>query len=317
VNRIARAVAAARARAAFPCRAVTNVRRLVDGSADECPDLVVDQYGAVLRVEHYSADVPADADALGQALVDAAGASGLVQLLRPPRGKARLLGHDGAVPRAHVVHEAGMRLLVRTREDDAPGTGVFVDHRDGRALVRARARGAVVLNLFAHAGAFGVAAAVGGAARVDHVDAARKCAPWAALNLALNGIDPRQHRFLVDDALEVLARAARRAPAYDVIVCDPPTTAIRKDGSRFIVGEALVGLAEQAARALRPGGSLLLSMNDRKIDVDGVCAAAALGAGRAARVESVVPVSVPADVTSRAVPSERPMRGAWLTVAKS
>ena len=68
--------------------------------------------------------------------------------------------------------------------------------------MRQCASGKRVLNCFAHAGAFGVAAAVGGATRVDHLDAARKCAPWAALNMALNGLNPRKHRFLVEDAFK-------------------------------------------------------------------------------------------------------------------
>jgi 23S rRNA (cytosine1962-C5)-methyltransferase len=293
----------------------TDVLRLVDDAADECPHVLVDRYGPVLRIELYLEAWPTWLDAAVRALVDVTGATGVVGLLRVGRGLVQARVLHGVVPKAHVVHERSMRLLVRTDDEDAPGTGVFVDQREGRKLVRAHARGRNVLNLFAHAGAFGVAAVVGGAARVDHVDAARKCAPWAACNLALNGADPRAHRFLVDDALKVLQKSARKGGGYGVIVCDPPTTALRPDGRRFVVGRHLHELARDAALALDDGGHLLLSCNDRALSVQAVSEAAAQGVHEAGRrALDVVEVPLPDDVPTRDDVQLRPMRGVWLTV---
>ena len=203
--------------------------------------------------------------------------------------------------------------MVRVADERAVGSGVFVDQREGRRLVRAAAKGRVVVNLFAHAGAFGVAAAVGGAARVDHVDMAKKCAPWSATNLALNGFDPRGHRFIVDDALQVLANAARKRGGYGVVVCDPPTQAVRTDGSRFVLRHSLEELAEHGCRALDDGGLLLLSCNDRDVAVEAVLAAADAGARAAGRrIKSLVELPLPADCTSVAALRGRPMRGAVL-----
>ena len=280
----------------------TDVLRLVDDAADGCDGYVVDRYGDVIRVEVRGSSWR-DADAVARACSDV-GVSAAVGLLRTAGGKSDMRVLFGAPPIAHVVHENGVRLLVRTVDDDAAGAGVFVDHRNGRALVRRRAPGAAVLNLFAHAGAFGAAAVAGGAARVDHVDAAKKCAPWAAFNVALNGDDPRRHRFLVDDALSFVKKRAKKGAQYDVVICDPPTTAVRPDGARFHVERDLPQLASDCVAMLRPRGLLVLSTNDRHLSVDDV-AAIARDAG-AARVDEI---ELPDDVPTRADPQLRPMRG--------
>lgn len=303
-------LASAARRRAMAIAPSTNVLRLVDDEADGCPGVVVDRYGPVLRFEVRGADWPAWLDEGARALCADEGAAHAVGLLRTSAGKSALKILVGDPPKAHVVTEAGVRLLVRTADEDAAGAGVFVDHRVGRAHVRARSRGGVVLNLFAHAGAFGAFAVAGGAARVDHVDAAKKCAPWAAMNLALNGEDPRKHRFLVDDALAVIARFAKKGPAYDVIICDPPTTAVRPDGSRFHVEKHLVDLARDCVRCLRPGGALVLSTNHRSLRVHDIDEAARGGAWDAQReVERVEEITLPPDVPTASDAKLRPMRG--------
>jgi 23S rRNA (cytosine1962-C5)-methyltransferase len=293
----------------------TNLRRLIDGDGDELPGIVVDRYGRVVRIELWAATWPSGLDGLVAELQHAVDVDAVVAVLRLAAGRSEQRVLVGSVPTAHVVHEAGLRFLVRVADEDAVGAGVFVDQREGRAMVRAAARGRVVVNLFAHAGAFGVAAAVGGASRVDHVDMAKKCAPWAAANLALNGIDPRHHRFVVDDALVVLGRMVKRG-GVGVLVCDPPTQAVRRDGSRFVLRDSLHELARDACLALDDGGLLLLSCNDRGVPVERVLDEAERGARLAARrVKSLVELPLPPDITSRAHPRARPMRGAVLRLA--
>ena len=317
----------ARVRAAFARRAehalpaVTDVVRLIDGEGDGAPGVVLDRFGDVARLEVWAADWPAFVgdDAFVAALrgaLDALGVCAAVRLLRTAAGRSSLLPWWGRVNESHVVVEDGVRLLVRVADERAAGTGVFVDQRAGRRLVRDRARGRVVVNLFAHAGAYGAAAAVGGAARVDHVDMAKKCAPWAAANLALNGIDPRGHRFIVDDALLVLKKLSRRSGERPgIIVCDPPTQAVRHDGSRFVLSESLTELAHDACAALGDDGTLVLSCNDRDVPVERVLAAAAEGARAAGRtVASLGELPLPPDITSAKAERGRPMRGAVLVV---
>jgi 23S rRNA G2069 N7-methylase RlmK/C1962 C5-methylase RlmI len=285
----------------------TEVLRVVAGAADDARDLIVDRYGPVVRVERYAEGV--DAVGIAAALVEQGRAAGAVAWARRERGEAELLGCFGEVPAAHVVHEDGARFLVRTRTPDAVGAGIFADHREGRRAVRARARGARVLNLFAHAGAFGVAALTGGAARVDQVDLARKCARWAATNLALNGADPRRHRFLVEDALRYLPKAARRAregAGYEMVILDPPTTARTKRG-RFVLERSLGDLARDAVGALASSGWVLFSCNARGITRADIARALREGAReRGARVDEVTDIAPGEDFPAGA---DMPMRG--------
>lgn len=295
----------------------TDVYRMVHGAADDFPGVVIDRYASVARIELYDEGCAPLVNQLAAALLDVEPMlQGVVALVRGKRGRGRLWVAAGHVPSAHVVHEDGWRYLVRCAEEDAVGTGIFVDQREGRRFASRFARGRPALNLFAHAGGFGVALVAGGASRVDHVDAARKCATWAALNLALNGVDPRGHRFLVDDAFRVLQRAARRGPQYGVVVCDPPTTALDPRGKRFLARERLPELATQACLALLEGGTLLLSINDRSVPVEGVEQAAREGAAAAGRsVLALEEVALGPDLPPDSDQSLRPMRGVRLTVA--
>jgi 23S rRNA (cytosine1962-C5)-methyltransferase len=308
-------------RRSFVVPAATDLRRLVDGEGDGLPGVVVDQYGSVLRIELWASAWPSNLDDVARVL----GGRHMVAVLRTAAGKSEQRVLAGAIPEAHVVVEDGLRFLVRTADAAAVGSGVFVDQRLGRRIVRDAARGRVVLNLFAHAGAFGVAAAVGGASRVDHVDMAKKCAPWAATNLALNGFDPRGHRFIVDDALLVLAKRAKQGGAKGakkgdcgVVVCDPPTQAVRKDGSRFVLQASLADLAKESCLSLDDGGLLLLSCNDRSVPVERVIDEAERGAKLAGRsIERCSALPLPDDVTSAVLPEggsgkARPMRGCVL-----
>jgi len=305
--------AAVARRSTFAVPSQTNLRRLVDGDGDDLQGVVVDRYGPVVRVELWRKAWPTNLAALTRVFDDT---QAVVAVLRTGAGQSETRVLRGQVDEAHVVVEDGMRLLVRVADDGAVGSGVFVDQRLGRRIVRDAARGRVVVNLFAHAGAFGVAAAVGGASRVDHVDMAKKCAPWAATNLALNGVFPRQHRFIVDDALLVLGRLAKKPGSAGVIVIDPPTQAVRtkKAGGRFVLEDSLFDLALQACTALEDGGLLLLSCNDRDVSAARVLECAERGARTANRaIFSLDELPLPDDITSATRGGRaRPMRGAVL-----
>jgi len=63
------------------------------------------------------------------------------------------------------VHEGGLTFQVNL--SDYLDTGLFLDHRLSRDLIRSEAKGRRVLNLFCYTGSFSVYAAHGGAAQVD------------------------------------------------------------------------------------------------------------------------------------------------------
>src|SRR5207244_11518191 len=87
------------------------------------------------------------------------------------------------------VSEGGHRFLVNL--SDYHDTGLFLDHRNTRAMVEREAGGRRMLNLFAYTGSFSVYAAAGGAAGTTSVDISNTYLAWAARNFELNALDPR------------------------------------------------------------------------------------------------------------------------------
>jgi len=171
-----------------------------------------------------------------------------------------------------VVVESGLRFIVNL--EAYLDTGLFLDHRALRALVRARAAGRRMLNLFAYTGSFTVYAAAGGAVATDTVDLSNTYLDWAARNFALNGLDRSRHVLIRADVLAWLVVAKDEGRRYDLVVLDPPAFSnskamddvldIQRDHPR------LVG----AARALlAPGGELFFSTNLRSFRLDSELAA--------------------------------------------
>ncbi len=182
---------------------------------------------------------------------------------REGEGQYQPLASDPDAGRKVVktVLENGLSFEVNL--SDYLDTGLFLDHRELRARVRAEVAGKRLLNLFAYTGAFSVHARAGGAAATTTVDLSNTYLDWAGRNLALNGFQPGPFHTLVRaDCLTWLAQAP--AAGWDVIVCDPPTfsnsTAMRQS---FSVERDHPGLIAQCCRCLAPGGTLWFSTNAR------------------------------------------------------
>ena len=163
------------------------------------------------------------------------------------------------------VQEDGLRLLVNLR--DYLDTGLFLDHRITRGLLREHAQGQDFLNLFAYTGTATVHAAAGGARTTTSVDLSATYTNWARRNLSLNGFPVYSHQVVTADCLRWLVEAPL-APC-GLIFLDPPTFSnskrmtdtldIQRD-HRFLV--------EQCVRRLRPGGLLVFSTNLRRFKPD-------------------------------------------------
>ncbi len=171
-----------------------------------------------------------------------------------------------------TVTEAGLRFIVNL--DAYLDTGLFADHRALRALVRERAAGRRMLNLFAYTGSFTVYAASGGAVESDTVDLSNTYLDWAARNFAQNRLDLARHRLVRADVREWLDAAPDAATRYGLIVLDAPS---------FSNSKAMTGVLDiqrdhrwliASARALlEPGGELYFSTNLRTFRLDPALAA--------------------------------------------
>jgi hypothetical protein len=86
--------------------------------------------------------------------------------------------------------------------------GLFLDQRANRRRLRAT-KAERVLNLFSYTCSFSVAAAAGGAQTLS-IDISKAALDRGRRNFALNGLSLEGHRFMADDAFDVLPRLARR-----------------------------------------------------------------------------------------------------------
>lgn len=178
----------------------------------------------------------------------------------------------------HEVGEAGLRFLVNFT--DYLDTGLFLDHRPIRALVREQARGRDVLNLFGYTGTATVYAAAGGARSTVTVDLSRTYLDWTRRNLELNGLAGPRHRLVRADVVDWLRspppgdrRRERGGGAlperYGLIFLDPPTFSSSKAMETTLdVQRDHVALITHAAELLTPDGLLLFSTNRRRFRLD-------------------------------------------------
>jgi len=163
-----------------------------------------------------------------------------------------------------VVNEAGLKFKIYP--DNWLDTGLFLDHRNLRGMVREQATGRKVLNLFCYTGSFSVYAAAGGAALVHSVDLSQRYLGIVEENLKLNSLSAVPHEQMRLDAREFLAEA--KPGFYDIIVCDAPVfSKSRKQERDFDVLRDSPQLVRDSLKALTKGGVLYFSTNFRKFSL--------------------------------------------------
>jgi len=165
-----------------------------------------------------------------------------------------------------IVQEGGLKFLVNL--SDYLDTGLFLDHRVTRGMVRDAAAGKNFLNLFAYTGTFTVYAAAGGAARTTSVDLSANYLDWAAENLRLNGFGSDAHRLVREDASAFLA-SLKSGDLYDLAVVDPPTFSNSKRlDYDWDIQRDHVGLLNRLIEHMTSDGVIFFSTNSRRFKLD-------------------------------------------------
>jgi 23S rRNA (cytosine1962-C5)-methyltransferase len=165
-----------------------------------------------------------------------------------------------------VEEEAGLKFKVNL--SDYLDTGLFLDHRITRGMVREEAKDKRVLNLFCYTGSFSVYAAAGGAASVTSVDLSKTYLQWAEENMRLNHFyDPAKHHFIHADVKQYLDTVP--PASFDLVIMDPPTFSNSKRMKDFLdIQRDHVELLNKTLRAVSPGGIIYFSTNYRKFEID-------------------------------------------------
>lgn len=169
---------------------------------------------------------------------------------------------DTALPIQTIVTETGVRYGL----DFGTGYshGLFLDQRANRAKLRTM-RPKRILNTFAYTCSFSVVAALTGAETLS-VDLSRQSLDRGRQNLTLNGITETGHRFVADDALDLLPKLEQRGERFDVIILDPPTFSRGNQGRLWQVEQHFEDLIKAALEVAMPKCAILLSTNCTKID---------------------------------------------------
>lgn len=162
-----------------------------------------------------------------------------------------------------VVREHGCSFKVNL--SNYLDSGLFLDHRPLRGMVKEVARGKSFLNLFCYTGAFSVIAASAGA-KVTSVDMSKTYLSWARDNFRLNKLSVSENKFVHSDTFDFLKSSQEQ---FDLILCDPPSfsNSKRMEGS-FDVQRDHAGLIRLCMSRLNENGTLYFSNNFRKFKLD-------------------------------------------------
>lgn len=299
--------------AKLAAREAAGCYRVYDADLPEYA-VAVDVYDCEARhlvVQEYQAPASVAPELADRRLVDALLTVGEVLDVPPARLHLKIrerqrgtaqYGRQAATGRDHVVTEGPCRYYVNF--DDYLDTGLFIDHRGVRKLIRERAGGVRFLNLFAYTGTASVAAALGGAAATTTLDLSQTYLAWAERNFTLNELPASQHVRERVDCLEWLAAAAARPPGerrrFDLIFLNPPVFSNSKRmADAFDIQRDAPRLIAHSAALLAPGGTLVFATSLRRFTLEtrGLRDAD----GRSLAAEDVARRTLPGDFRRRAM----------------
>lgn len=157
--------------------------------------------------------------------------------------------------------------LFRVNLYDYLDTGLFLDGRLIRDLIRKEAKDKDFLNLFSYTCSASVAAALGGAKSTVSVDMSRTYLEWGMENFKLNHLATDKSQFIQADCLAWLSQD--QGLEFSLIYIDPPTFSNSKRmETSFDVKRDQVALLSNLTRHLKDGGEVIFCTNFRGFVID-------------------------------------------------
>jgi len=264
--------------------------RLIHAEADGLPGVVIDRFGDVLVIQPNAAWADARIDMLAEAATAVTGAG---TVLKNAGGRTRSL--EGLDDVSAVLHgdvpdgPIPVPMNGATYMADVTGgqkTGLFYDQRPNHAFAAELARDARVLDMFSHAGGFGLAALAGGAASALCVDGSAPALDLATQGAAAMGASDR-FAARQGDAFDVLAALGQEGAQFDLVICDPPAFAPAKPALDAGL-RAYERIARLSAALVAPNGILALCSCSHAADLDKFRSACVRGIGRAGRSPALI-----------------------------
>ena len=258
--------------------------RLVHAEADGLPGVVIDRFGETAVIQPNAAWAEAHLEALTAALV---AVTGVTSVVKNGGGRSRALeGLDdsGGVLLGQVAGPVPVPMNRATYLADLTAgqkTGLYYDQRDNHAFAARLARGARVLDVFAHVGGFALAALAAGATSALAVDGSAPALDLARQGAAASGTGSR-FTTRQGDAFAVMEDLGTMGETFDLVVCDPPAFAPAKPALEAGL-RAYERVARLAAALVTPGGYLVLCSCSHAADLTAFRSACARGIGRGGR----------------------------------
>ncbi len=236
--------------------------RIVNGHADGFKGMTLDKFGSHYQIQFFSAECLSQESLIIKAVCEMFHPDYLAVKYRfSPSGKA--------LEKPEIVTACGTNPVTICREGnclfevnltDTVNPGLFLDMREIREDIEARAQGARVLNLFSYTCSFGVHARVGRAEHTVNVDISGKILEKGRKNYSLNHLECKPGEFFRGNSFEYLDWAKRKNKSFDIVILDPPSFA-RFNGFSFNVRHDLESLIQDSASVISSGGLLLVSSN--------------------------------------------------------
>ncbi|MBX3347423.1 MAG: class I SAM-dependent rRNA methyltransferase [Nitrospira sp.] len=238
----------------------SNAYRLIYAEGDRLPGLIVDRYDQLLVMQCLSFGMDSRKELIADVLMKELNLSRVY--LRNEAKSRQLEGLplerrylSGGGPTQVEIQEGAAKFLVDVEKGQK--TGWFCDQRENRLAAAKLAAGAEVLEVFCHTGAFGIHAALAGAASVEGLDVSLDTLAMANTHATMNKVEDRC-TYRQADAFEEMRKLVKAGRRYDVVMLDPPAFA----RSQQALAGALTGYKDVnllGLKLLKPEGFLVTS----------------------------------------------------------
>lgn len=220
--------------------------RILHGFSEGLPGLNIDRYATTAIIAHSTA-FGEDLKAITAALLDCYPFELVVS--RPQKEAAHVVyGTAPAMPL--VVLDNYIKLNI---EPLAAHPGLYLDARPARNWLKQHGKDRRILNLFAHTGSLGLAASMGGARSVMHVDTQKRSLRRIRDNYQLNELRIDDRDLVGKNVFTYLRQSSA---LFDGIILDPPPRLPRL-GKETTKDQNFPSLVPAAIERLAPGGWLL------------------------------------------------------------
>jgi 23S rRNA (cytosine1962-C5)-methyltransferase len=245
-----------------------NCFRIYDRDLPRFP-FCIESYAEYLIVYEYKKDVQFKGVTHDQFLTDSLNSiekslqvplSKIYYKVREKQSKGNQYNQISRETKRIEVTENSLKFWVNL--SDYLDSGLFLDHRITRSMVKEKSYDKRVLNLFSYTGSFSVYAASGGASMVTTVDLSEPYLSIAKENFRLNHFYSDAYHFICTDVMQYIQTILPNS--YDLIILDPPTFSRSKKMTRdFDIRRDHPELINTLIRKLSPKGELIFSTNSR------------------------------------------------------